>query len=114
MHSALHQPYLSATTHSSSTFALSFTPFDTHHHHIVNMGLPIKLGVPHVPKEDSTQGQPTQTNDRQNQQQTEPATGAGANTGAGTTRSKTEAEIQADRLYEEAIEEEYAKRDGGS
>ncbi|WQF86197.1 hypothetical protein CDEST_11211 [Colletotrichum destructivum] len=113
MHFALHQPYLSATTHSSSTFALSIT-FDTHLYHIVNMGLPIKLGVPHVPKEDSTQGQPTQTNDHQNQQQTEAATGAGVNTGAGTTRSKTEAEIEADRLYEEAIEEEYARRDGGS
>ncbi|TQN65739.1 hypothetical protein CSHISOI_09668 [Colletotrichum shisoi] len=78
------------------------------------MGLPIKLGVPHVPKEDSTQGQPAQANDRPDQQQTEPATGAGVNMGAGTTRSKTEAEIEADRLYEEAIEEEYARRDGGS
>ncbi|KAI1182973.1 hypothetical protein F5B17DRAFT_435086 [Nemania serpens] len=40
-------------------------------------------------------------------------TGAGVNTGAGTTREKTEAEIEADRLYEEAMEEEYAKREGG-
>ncbi|KAI1192968.1 hypothetical protein F5X97DRAFT_329079 [Nemania serpens] len=39
-------------------------------------------------------------------------TGAGVNTGAGTTREKTEAEIEADRLYEEAMEEEYAKREG--
>ncbi|KAI0204608.1 hypothetical protein F4808DRAFT_457052 [Astrocystis sublimbata] len=40
------------------------------------------------------------------------ATGAGVNTGAGTTREKTQAEIEADRLYEEAMEEEYAKREG--
>ena len=43
-----------------------------------------------------------------------PATGAGVNTGAGTTRPKTEQELEADRLYEEAIMEEYAKREGGS
>ncbi|KAJ4293781.1 hypothetical protein N0V88_005290 [Collariella sp. IMI 366227] len=37
------------------------------------------------------------------------ATGAGANTGAGVTRPKTEAEIEADKKYEEAMEDEYAK-----
>ncbi|KAI0396601.1 glycoside hydrolase superfamily [Xylariaceae sp. FL0594] len=42
------------------------------------------------------------------------ATGAGVNTGAGTTREKTEAEIEADRRYEEAMEDEYAKREGGA
>lgn len=42
------------------------------------------------------------------------ATGAGANNGAGVTRPKTEQEIEADRLYEEAMEEEYAKREGGA
>jgi len=42
------------------------------------------------------------------------ATGAGVNTGAGTTREKTEAEREADRLYEERMEEEYAKREGGA
>lgn len=41
-------------------------------------------------------------------------TGAGVNTGAGITRPKTSEEMEADRLYEEAMEEEYAKRDGGS
>lgn len=45
---------------------------------------------------------------------TDKPTGAGVNTGAGTTREKTEAEKEADRLYEEAMEDEYAKRDGGS
>ncbi|KAI1327388.1 glycoside hydrolase superfamily [Xylariaceae sp. FL0255] len=42
------------------------------------------------------------------------ATGAGVNTGAGITREKTAAELEADRLYEEAMEEEYAKREGGA
>ncbi|KAK5661988.1 hypothetical protein OQA88_10099 [Cercophora sp. LCS_1] len=41
-------------------------------------------------------------------------TGAGVNTGAGTTRTKTETELEADRLYEERMEEEYAKREGGA
>lgn len=42
------------------------------------------------------------------------AAGAGVNTGAGTTRPKTDEELEADRLYEERIEEEYAKREGGA
>ncbi|CAH0048347.1 unnamed protein product [Clonostachys solani] len=42
------------------------------------------------------------------------AVGAGANTGAGVTREKTEAEKEADRLYEERMEDEYAKREGGA
>ncbi|KAK4180253.1 hypothetical protein QBC36DRAFT_297713 [Triangularia setosa] len=41
-------------------------------------------------------------------------TGAGVNTGAGVTRPKTEEEKEADRRYEEAMEEEYAKREGGA
>ncbi|ROT34901.1 hypothetical protein SODALDRAFT_381878 [Sodiomyces alkalinus F11] len=41
-------------------------------------------------------------------------TGAGVNTGAGTTRPKTQAEIEADRLYEENMEDEYAKREGAT
>ncbi|KAI1632803.1 glycoside hydrolase superfamily [Biscogniauxia mediterranea] len=41
-------------------------------------------------------------------------TGAGVDTGAGTTREKTAAEVEADRLYEERMEEEYAKREGGA
>ena len=31
-----------------------------------------------------------------------------------STQTKTEAELEADRLYEERIEEEYAKREGGA
>ncbi|KEY70785.1 hypothetical protein S7711_03280 [Stachybotrys chartarum IBT 7711] len=49
----------------------------------------------------------------QQQQQQSRAVGAGANTGAGMTRPKTEAENEADRLYEERIEEEYARMEGG-
>lgn len=41
-------------------------------------------------------------------------TGAGVDTGAGTTREKTQAEIEADQKYDEAMEEEYAKREGGA
>ncbi|KAF4780691.1 hypothetical protein HER10_EVM0001070 [Colletotrichum scovillei] len=83
------------------------------------MGLPIKLGVPVVPEDEPTKTQPaqsstTETVGQSQHQHTGQATGAGANTGAGTTRPKTEAELEADRLYEEAMEEEYAKRDGGS
>jgi len=40
--------------------------------------------------------------------------GAGSNTGAGKTRPKTEEEMHADHLYEERMEEEYAKREGGA
>lgn len=56
----------------------------------------------------------TTTDTQQQQQQNGTATGAGANTGAGVTREKTAAELEADRLYEEAMEEEYAKREGGA
>ncbi|KAF9876017.1 hypothetical protein CkaCkLH20_06463 [Colletotrichum karsti] len=77
------------------------------------MGLPLKLGVPKVPDESPAESQNHQPVEAQQQQHGQ-ATGAGVNTGAGTTRPKTEAELEADRLYEEAMEEEYAKRDGGS
>ncbi|KAK2049207.1 hypothetical protein LY76DRAFT_598895 [Colletotrichum caudatum] len=78
------------------------------------MGQPIKLGVPNVPEDGLAQEPNTHPTNAESQSQTEQATGAGVDTGAGTTRPKTEAELEADRLYEEAMEEEYAKRDGGS
>ncbi|KAF6824684.1 hypothetical protein CPLU01_10709 [Colletotrichum plurivorum] len=77
------------------------------------MGLPLKLGVPNVPKDVPTESRNPPTTDAANQQLGQ-AVGAGVNTGAGRTRPKTEAELQADRAYEEAMEQEYAKRDGGS
>ncbi|KAK4190753.1 hypothetical protein QBC35DRAFT_448942 [Podospora australis] len=61
---------------------------------------------------------PAQPSGGQDHQQTDKInvvpTGAGANTGAGTTRPKTQEEVEADRKYEEAMEEEYAKREGGA
>ncbi|KAL0934239.1 uncharacterized protein CTRU02_211038 [Colletotrichum truncatum] len=77
------------------------------------MGLPLKHGAPGANTDSPAQSQASQPVGTQNQQ-SGPATGAGVNTGAGNTRPKTEAELEADRLYEEAMEEEYAKRDGGS
>ncbi|KAH7161532.1 hypothetical protein EDB81DRAFT_784973 [Dactylonectria macrodidyma] len=73
------------------------------------MGLPVFSST-------ATDAQPADT--PQQPSQSTPAaavaTGAGANTGAGVTRPKTEAEKEADRLYEERMEDEYAKRDGGA
>ncbi|KAJ8061310.1 hypothetical protein OCU04_010373 [Sclerotinia nivalis] len=37
-----------------------------------------------------------------------------ANTSNDQTAQKSEAQLEADRLYEERIEEEYAKREGGA
>lgn len=59
----------------------------------------------------------TSSTTEQQQQASNPsttATGAGVDTGAGITRDKTQAELDADRLYDEAMEDEYAKRDGGA
>jgi hypothetical protein len=63
----------------------------------------------------TTQGEPVAQGGMDQQGNTAPqVTGAGVDTGAGITRSKTDAEMEADRLYEERIEEEYAKREGGA
>jgi len=46
---------------------------------------------------------------------TDPSSSSAANTSQNpTTQTKTPAEEEADRLYEERIEEEYAKREGGA
>lgn len=77
------------------------------------------LSKPPIPREDLSPGA-TASNEQRTASSNLPATpesqptGAGVDTGAGTTRAKTEAEEEADRLYEEAIEEEYAKREGGA
>lgn len=76
------------------------------------------MGLPQ--HDSSTSAEPKSTTQQQTpttQEQQHDATraaGAGVNTGAGVTREKTEAEKEADRLYEERMEEEYAKREGGS
>jgi len=43
-----------------------------------------------------------------------PSSTSAVQTSNNTTKTKTEAEEAADRLYEERIEEEYAKREGGA
>ncbi|RYC57917.1 hypothetical protein CHU98_g8292 [Xylaria longipes] len=88
--SAVKMPFLTSTTESSS-----------------QQRAPTSDSEPNV--NPSVSEQQSQTGDSSSG-----ATGAGVNTGAGTSREKTEAEIEADRLYEEAIEEEYAKREGGA
>lgn len=75
------------------------------------MGLPMHDAT--AAAGSSTESLPT-TQPQQTGQATPGATGAGANTGAGVTREKTAEEIEADRLYEERMEDEYAKRDGGA
>lgn len=69
-------------------------------------------------KETKTQTPPACSRDPQQLREDRPEdprpTGAGVDTGAGTTRPKTAEELEADRLYEERMEEEYAKREGGS
>ncbi|KAM0404330.1 hypothetical protein HYE67_005710 [Fusarium culmorum] len=73
------------------------------------------MGLPTFSESTTTTAAFSQTpQEQQTNNSTGVVTGAGANTGAGVTRPKTEAELEADRLYEEAMEEEYAKRDGGS
>ncbi|KAK9440651.1 hypothetical protein VB005_05284 [Metarhizium brunneum] len=70
------------------------------------MGLPIYTGP--------STSTPNQAAAHESAPRDAPPAGAGANTGAGTTRPKTSEEQEADRLYEEAMEEEYAKREGGA
>lgn len=71
-----------------------------------------------IPSQSSSIETTVPSSTTETQQQTSAGTGAaagaGANTGAGVTRDKTAAEFEADRLYEEAMEEEYAKREGGA
>jgi hypothetical protein len=70
------------------------------------MGLPVY--------QDTSASASASVSEKTHETAAQPPSGAGVNTGAGTTRAKTEEEEAADRLYEEAMEEEYAKREGGS
>ncbi len=74
------------------------------------MGQPLKETNAQTP---STGGQ-TPQQPREDRPEDSKPTGAGVDTGAGITRPKTAEELEADRLYEERMEEEYAKREGGS
>ncbi|PVH86077.1 hypothetical protein DL98DRAFT_511160 [Cadophora sp. DSE1049] len=61
-----------------------------------------------LPYNSSTQ-EPNNTTTTQNGQNSN-----GVSNGEVGSKTKTEAEEAADRLYEERIEEEYAKREGGA
>lgn len=76
------------------------------------MGQPLKATNPAQPS-DQPPPNPSAENTTAGSSDPKP-TGAGANTGAGTTRPKTAEELEADRLYEERMEDEYAKREGGA
>lgn len=86
------------------------------HHHIEsdNTTMPIPNFQSQSSNETTTINNPPSTTTTTEEIQTGARAGAGANTGAGVTREKTAAELEADRLYEEAMEEEYAKREGGA
>lgn len=71
------------------------------------------MGLPITTASDKEQQQQQQDSAAQKHGGDAP-TGAGVDTGAGATRAKTQAEEEADRLYEERMEDEYAKREGGA
>ena len=68
------------------------------------MGLPLNNNPSAAPldKPEAAQGQDGHDHST--------STHAGVDAG----RPRTEAQLEADRLYEEAMEEEYAKREGGA
>ncbi|KUI59099.1 hypothetical protein VP1G_06362 [Cytospora mali] len=85
--------------------------------HTLNQRPPVNMPIPNFTPRSETDESQTQQPEQQQQLSEEDQgrpTGAGVNTGAGSTREKTAEELEADRLYEEAMEDEYAKRDGGS
>jgi hypothetical protein len=96
---------LAAFYHSHLASAENFITSISETHTLSSIG---KMPIP-TSSTTKTESGPTVV-----QSSTTVPTGAGVDTGAGTTRAKTEAEIEADRLYEERIEEEYAKREGGA
>ncbi|KAF1990731.1 hypothetical protein K402DRAFT_417490 [Aulographum hederae CBS 113979] len=75
-------------------------------HEFYNMGLPLPTNE--KPSTSETQAAKHTT--------TTTANGASKQTGQNGQgqQQKTEAELEADRLYEERMEDEYAKREGGA
>lgn len=70
--------------------------------------MPIPTGLSEKPNTSDSTIERNPTTDSSN-------TGsAGGQTGPNAPQNKTEPEEAADRLYEERIEEEYAKREGGA
>lgn len=73
------------------------------------MGLPVHTTV-EKPSTSETRDANVQASSFSGEQST-----ANSNSGAGGTRQpKGEAELAAEKLYEERIEDEYAKREGGA
>lgn len=107
--------FFTSTTTSIANLTIQHRRYPIYQSNINNMP------IPNFPSQSSNETTTTSTitsftTETQHQSSLGPgnATGAGANTGAGVIRDKTAAELEADRLYEEAIEEEYAKREGGA
>merc|ERR1712225_92437 len=79
---------------------------------------PSKMSAPYqptteLPSNSSTQPEST-TSSSSSTTTTNAAASKGQQNGSNSEVRKTEAEEAADRLYEERIEEEYAKREGGA
>ncbi len=64
-----------------------------------------------IPVQTTTE-KPSTSETSQNSQPV--ATVSGQNSGMAQQTTKSEAELAAEKLYEERIEEEYAKREGGA
>lgn len=101
-------------THLSNNSQLTYIHTDHNllHHHIDSDTT--NMPIPNFQSQSSDKTTTANTPSSAKTTETQTGSGAGANTGAGVTREKTAAELEADRLYEEAMEEEYAKRDGGA
>merc|ERR1712227_9186 len=79
---------------------------------------PSKMSAPYqptteLPSNSSTQPESTTSSSSSSTTTTNATASKGQQNGSNSVR-KTEAEEAADRLYEERIEEEYAKREGGA
>merc|ERR1712093_339600 len=80
---------------------------------------PSKMSAPYqptteLPSNSSTQPESTTSSSSSSTTTTNATASKGQQNGCNSEVRKTEAEEAADRLYEERIEEEYAKREGGA
>merc|ERR1712225_46707 len=75
---------------------------------------PSKMSAPYQPTTELPSNSSTQPESTTSTSTTNATASKGQQNGSNSEVRKTEAEEAADRLYEERIEEEYAKREGGS
>merc|ERR1712144_124963 len=78
---------------------------------------PSKMSAPYQPTTElpsNSSTQPESTTSSSSTTTTNATASKGQQNGSNSEVRKTEAEEAADRLYEERIEEEYAKREGGA